>query len=214
MDCGRELEGHQAGLPPGVQEYYADHAEVLAERYESLTFEAVYQELLSLLPALPARAADIGAGTGRDAAALTRLGYSVTAVEPVSEMREAAALRHQAVSVWLGDALPKLSLLEGTFDLLLLSAVWMHLTTDERPRAMARLSELLAPGGRMVVTLRHGPPPRDRRMFDVSALETVELALRYGLRLVYQGGGGDRLGRDEVHWSQLVFEKTESGIQV
>ncbi|MEU5398117.1 class I SAM-dependent methyltransferase [Streptomyces sp. NPDC005963] len=197
-------------LPPGAQAYYAENAEALADRYDSLSFAAVHQEVLPFLPTPPARAADIGAGSGRDAVALMELGYAVTAVEPVRELREAAAHRHRKALVWLEDSLPKLDRLEGEFGLFLLSAVWMHLTNTERPWAMARLGELLTAGGRLILTLRHGPPPRDRRMFDVPASETVELALRYGLRLVHQGGGGDRLGRDEVHWTQLVFEKRDS----
>ncbi|MFI1865262.1 class I SAM-dependent methyltransferase [Streptomyces jumonjinensis] len=191
----------------GVQWYYEQYAGALADRYEGLSFEALYEEVLRCLPAPPARAADIGAGSGRDAAALARMGFRVTAVEPVREMREIAARLHPEDVVWLAEALPELRGVEGAFELLLLSAVWMHLDQDERPVAMARLSELLTEGGRLVVTLRHGQPPRDRRMFDVSAGETVALAAECGLRLVHRGGGEDRLGRGDVHWSQLVFEK-------
>ncbi|MEU5164192.1 hypothetical protein AB0G74_31880 [Streptomyces sp. NPDC020875] len=47
--------------------------------------------------------------------------------------------------------------------------------------------------------------PLDRRMFDIPADETVDLAAGHGLRPLYRGGGADRLGRDEVSWTQLVF---------
>ncbi|MER5769107.1 class I SAM-dependent methyltransferase [Streptomyces sp. NPDC001985] len=202
-----QLNGVGAQPQSGVQWYYAQYAEALAGRYESLGFDALYEEVLAWLPAPPARAADIGAGSGRDAAALARLGYRVTAVEPVREMREISARLHPEEMVRLADALPELPGVTGPFELLLLSAVWMHLDRDERPVAMARLGGLLTGGGRMVVTLRHGEPPRDRRMFDVPADETIALAASCGLRLVHRGGGEDRLGRDEVHWSRLVFEK-------
>ncbi|MFI5617221.1 class I SAM-dependent methyltransferase [Streptomyces sp. NPDC051567] len=201
-----------AGAQPcsGVQWYYAQYAEALAHRYEGLSFDVLYEEVLPWLPTAPARAADIGAGTGRDAAALARAGYRVTAVEPVREMREVASRLHPEELVWLADALPELNAVRGTFDLLLLSAVWMHLDPDERPVAMARLSELLAEGGRLVVTLRHGRPPRDRRMFDVPAEETAALAAAHGLRPLHASTGGDHLGRDGVHWSRLVFEKPQA----
>ena len=41
----------------------------------------------ALIPATPSRVLDVGAGTGRDAAALAALGHSVVAVEPTPELR-------------------------------------------------------------------------------------------------------------------------------
>lgn len=69
------------------------------------------------------------------------------------------------------------------------------------------MADLTAPDGLLVVTLRHGPPPPERRMFDVPAGETVELAARCGFALVQQGAGADQLGRDEVHWSELALRR-------
>lgn len=78
----------------------------------------------------------IGAGTGRDAAALAARGYATTAVEPVREMREVARRLHPDPAItWLDDSLPSPSRLAGPFDLILLSAVWMHLAETERPGA-------------------------------------------------------------------------------
>jgi SAM-dependent methyltransferase len=212
MKTERETGETHTYPPPGVQWYYTQYAEALAGRYELLEFDALYEDLLPVLPEPPGRAADIGAGSGRDAAALARRGYRVTAVEPVPEMRRIGARLHREELAWVADALPELGSLEGTFDLLLLSAVWMHLDEDERPVAMERLAALLADGGRLVMTLRHGKPPRDRRMFDVSQEETLELAADHGLLPVYTGGGGDLLGRPGVRWSRLVLGKaTDAG---
>ncbi|MEU7222521.1 class I SAM-dependent methyltransferase [Streptomyces chrestomyceticus] len=200
-----------AGPAPGVQPYYARSAEALAERYESLRFETVHEHFLPLLPAAPARVADIGAGTGRDAAALAALGHEVTAVEPVPELRRVARRLHPSPAIrWLADSLPALPRLDGAagaFDAILLSAVWMHLDEPDRPAAMRRLHTLLAPGGRLLISLRHGPPPEDRRMYDIPAPETVTLATHHGLRPLQETTGTDHLGRDTVHWSSLAFEK-------
>ena len=48
---------------------------------------------------------------------------------------------------------------------------------------MARVAPLVRPGGLMALSLRHGPVPAGRRMFEVSAQETCELAQRHGLSL-------------------------------
>ncbi|MFH8408619.1 class I SAM-dependent methyltransferase [Streptomyces sp. NPDC018019] len=199
------------GTGPGVQPYYARNATALADRYESLRFETVHQDILTLLPPAPARIADIGAGTGRDAAALAARGHTVLAVEPVPELRADAQRRHPSPAIhWLADALPALPRLDGEtgrLDAILLSAVWMHLEEPARPPAMRRLHALLAPGGRLFLTLRHGPPPPDRTMYDIPAHETVALAVRHGLRPLRHSHGADHLGRDDIHWSTLSFEK-------
>uniref|UniRef100_UPI000519AA47 class I SAM-dependent methyltransferase n=1 Tax=Streptomyces rimosus TaxID=1927 RepID=UPI000519AA47 len=197
--------------PPPAQPYYAQHATELADRYESLAFETVHRDFLPLLPPPPARIADIGAGTGRDAAALAARGHTVLAVEPVPELRALARSLHPSPSIhWLLDALPGLPRLDGEagrLDAILLSAVWMHLPEPSRPPAMRRLHDLLAPGGRLFLTLRHGPPPEDRQMYDIPVHETVALAAQHGLRPLQHAKGIDHLARDHVHWSTLTFEK-------
>ncbi|MFF8944523.1 class I SAM-dependent methyltransferase [Streptomyces sp. NPDC014864] len=171
-----------------------------------MAFEDVHGDLLSWLPSAAGRAVDIGAGSGRDAAALAARGYEVVAVEPAPELRRIAQRLHADVAVaWVDDALPALTGLCGPFDLVLLSAVWMHLDEQERAEGMRRVAELTAPGGCVAASLRHGPPPAGRRMFAVSAAETVALAERFGLVAVHRGGGPDRLSRADVHWSTLVF---------
>ncbi|KAA6213864.1 class I SAM-dependent methyltransferase [Streptomyces albofaciens JCM 4342] len=171
----------------------------------------MHRDFLPLLPPPPARIADIGAGTGRDAAALAARGHTVLAVEPVPELRALARGLHPSPSIhWLSDALPGLPRLRdetGRLDAILLSAVWMHLPEPSRPPAMRRLHDLLAPGGRLFLTLRHGPPPEDRQMYDIPAHETVALATRHGLRPLQHAQAIDHLARDHVHWSTLTFEK-------
>ena len=68
-------------------EGYAETADVLVEQYEDVAFSDTHRAILHLLPTPPARVIDVGAGTGRDAAALAALGHSVVAVEPTMEMR-------------------------------------------------------------------------------------------------------------------------------
>ncbi|MEV5882767.1 class I SAM-dependent methyltransferase [Streptomyces sp. NPDC052020] len=185
---------------------YGEDAEELACRYEGVAFEEVHGELLPWLPALPGRAADIGAGSGRDAAALAARGYEVVAVEPTPELRRFGRRQHDDAAVtWVDAALPALAGVRGPFDLVLLSAVWMHLDERERVEGMRRVAELTAPGGCVAISLRHGPPPAGRRMFAVSAAETVALAGRCGLAVVHRGEGPDLLGRADVRWSTLVF---------
>ena len=125
-------------------EGYAEAANALVKQYEGLTFADVHRDTLHLIPKTPGRVLDIGAGTGRDAAALAALGHSVVAVEPTPELRAEGQRLHAAAAIaWIDDALPDLRQLPegaGRFDLVMLSAVWMHLDPDQRRRAMPRVS--------------------------------------------------------------------------
>ena len=67
---------------PGT-EGYARHAEVLANDWRKISFEDHHRPVLHLIPDAPSRILDVGAGMGRDAAALASMGHAVLAVEPV-----------------------------------------------------------------------------------------------------------------------------------
>ncbi|MEU5539734.1 methyltransferase domain-containing protein [Streptomyces sp. NPDC020362] len=195
--------------PPRGTAGYAEAADALAVQYEEVTFDEVHRDVLEFVPTGPGRILDVGAGTGRDAAALAARGHTVVAVEPTAELREHAQRLHTGSGIdWVADALPHLALRRhpGPFDAVFVTAVWMHLDAEERRHAMGRIAALLVTGGRFFVNLRHGPVPAGRHMFDVSAAETVELGRALGLRTVHRGERPDLHGRDNVRWSSLVLQ--------
>ena len=194
---------------PGTQGY-SDQADSLADSYESIVFDDLYRPLLELLPE-PGKALDIGAGTGRDAAALARRGFQVHAVEPTAELRgHAQRLHPDPEIVWIDDSLPDLAQVHVSrerFDLILMTAVWMHLDECERSHALARIAGLLAPRGRIFMTIRKGPVPAGRRMFDVPIDPLVSQAQSMGLSLLRKYEFSDMLGRKDVSWTMLAFGK-------
>ncbi|MDJ0920915.1 MAG: class I SAM-dependent methyltransferase [Henriciella sp.] len=193
---------------------YANEADDLFERYEARRSADVHKPWSHFFPASPARILDIGAGTGRDAAWFTSLGHHVTAVEPVDEMRTRAQKLHPEPEItWLKDILPDLPdvrALNQTFDMILMHAVWMHLTEPERTSGMATLASLLASGGRIVMSQRHGPVPKGRRMFEIGGEETISLAAQHGLKCLYNIRTGSTAAENmalRIEWTRLVFEK-------
>jgi SAM-dependent methyltransferase len=201
-----------AGRPSGT-EGYADAAEALVVQYESIAFADVHRQVIHLFPVAPGRVLDVGAGTGRDAAAFAALGHRVIAVEPTAELRLRAMALHPSPQIeWLDDSLPDLARLHTcreTFGVVMLSAVWMHLDAPQRRRGMPRVASLVRQGGVLVLSLRHGPVPPGRRMFEVTAPETIGLAEAEHLRLVLRSDHGDGLlGRPGVRWTRLAFAKS------
>jgi SAM-dependent methyltransferase len=124
---------------PGV---YDLKAESLANQYESRTFEEIHGEIIDLLPENAGLVLDVGAGSGRDAAWFAAQGHEVVAIEPAPRMRQLAGSLHPNSRIrWLDDQLPALEsvLRTGlTFDLIWLSAVWMHVPPTSRQRAFRK----------------------------------------------------------------------------
>lgn len=196
--------------------HYDQNANQLVSQYESLTFEHVHPALLDLLPPPGATILDVGAGSGRDAAWLAAKGYDVVAVEPSEAMRTLARQRHASSRIhWIADSLPDLAQVRRlglTFDLILLSAVWMHVPPASRQRALRKLATLLSPNGRIAISLRIGPPDSDRAMYEVTLPELTALAQQFGLRLVRTDDSPDKLGRPGISWTTAVLGLPDDGL--
>lgn len=194
-------------------EGYAKEALSLFDRYERRSAEDVHAAILKYIPTAPANIVDIGAGTGRDAAWFAAQGHDVVAVEPTTEFREPAKKLHPSPRInWLDDSLPELSALRDLsvgFDLVMMTAVWMHLDEDQRQSAISNISAVMRTGAKLFMSLRHGPVPKGRRMFDVSADETIALAASQKLIPLYNINSGSMQPENQatgVTWTKLVFE--------
>jgi SAM-dependent methyltransferase len=190
---------------------YAENAAALAVLYEGLAFDDVHRDILHLIPATRGCILDIGAGTGRDAAALASRGHRAVAVEPTAELRAFGQRLHGGAIAWIDDKLPALDKVHARgerYDLILASGVWMHLDRTEREQAMARIADLLMPAATLSLSLRHGPVPSGRRMFEVSAAETTVLARAHGLEPAHHSTRAALLGQPGVWWDICAFCKT------
>jgi SAM-dependent methyltransferase len=201
-------------VPVSGTEGYAEEAEALFTLYESIPAADAHRTVLHLIPAMPGRVLDIGSGTGRDAAWFAGRGHSVVAVEPTDAMRVPAMALHPSPRIdWLSDSLPDLAVLRArgeTFDLVMLTAVWMHLDEQQRRQAMPNLAALVRPGATIIMKIRHGPVPPGRRMFEVGAEETIALAGIEGLHPVLNLRSESTQERNRVagvSWINLAFMK-------
>jgi SAM-dependent methyltransferase len=196
------LDGYAAAADPA-----------LVARYDSLDPERIYAPVIDLLPQPGARVADIGAGTGRDAAWLAERGCRVVAVEPVAALREAGRAAHGDKDImWIDDRLPALARLRALapFDAMILCAVWHHLDPEDRQAALPGLAAAMAPGAMLILSLRHEPGPPDRTSFPAPPDPTIYAARACGLRMMRRREAGSVSEESRalgVRWTWLAFAR-------
>lgn len=192
-----------------MADIYSEDAERYFEQYHKLDFEAVHHSWLGHLSERPGFALDVGAGSGRDAAALALRGWEVLAVEPAKRLRVLGEQATAGLSVqWIDDRLPELATVRALsyrFDLVLVSAVWMHLPPTQRGRTFRILAELLVRGGTLVITLRHGPSHDERTFYEPDSTELEALARGCSLVTLQVEREEDEESREDVWWETLVF---------
>ena len=213
-------------------QFYNNNASELAQQYLSKSFDEVHQSWSQFLPSIienpNARILDLGAGSGRDAKHLAELAakthstknnIQILATEPAKELSQLGQKTTQGLNVkWLEDSLPALSNVtkqEISFDLILLSAVWMHIPPSDRARSIRKLANLLKPGGKLVISLRHGQTDEEckqRKMHHVCADDLKKLATDVGLFTKLETPKEeDKLGRNHVSWQTVVLQMPDDG---
>jgi SAM-dependent methyltransferase len=200
---------------------YHQGAALFAAQYDALSFEQVHACWQLYWPKAQL-VLDIGAGSGRDALWLAEQDCQVIAVEPATDLLRLGQLKTTGGCVqqdskvqWLQDSLPELAAcyqLNLQFNTILLSAVWMHILPSERARAFRKIANLLAPGGRFVLSLRFGSFTDQRAAYPVTVDEIAALASQFGLVLRYVSDiTADAGGRAGVTWQTLVLELPDDG---
>jgi SAM-dependent methyltransferase len=212
--------------------FYSENAKELSQQYLSKTFDEVHKSWSQFIPSIiensNARILDLGAGSGRDAKHLAELAakthstknnIQIIAAEPAKELSQLGQKTTQGLNIkWVEDSLPALSNVtkqEVSFDLILLSAVWMHIPPSDRARSMRKLANLLKPGGKLVISLRHGQTDQEckqRQMHHVCADELKKLATDVGLFTKLETAKEeDKLGRKHVSWQTVVLQIPDDG---
>jgi len=201
-------------------DYYSKHAGTLSERYNRLDPEDVHQSWKHLIVNKNGLALDVGAGSGRDSRWLASHHWDIVAVEPCKNLREFAQENNTISSssiTWIDDKLPdlkKVRALDYSFNLIVVSAVWMHILEKDRKRSFRILSDLLAPDGILVITLRHGTNANEnseRNFYQVSREELEHFARQRAVISVSSSYDPDKLNRNDVKWETCVFQLPDDG---
>nr|WP_300147358.1 methyltransferase domain-containing protein [Propionicimonas sp.] len=142
---------------------WAGRAHAYAETFAGQCAHTIPVLLDALDPRPGSRLLDVGTGAGAVAAAAVARGCAVTAVDPAADMLELAAVAAPTASL-VRASLPGLPFPDGAFDLVSANFVVNHVP-DPRA-AVSELARVLAPGGRLGVSVWPDDPTPLRRLWD------------------------------------------------
>jgi SAM-dependent methyltransferase len=150
---------------PGYWEASEQRALVLAAEHLGTAFG----------PRTRTRALDVGCGSGRLLPWIAAFAADITASDPDPQR---LALAEPQAAALAGTSTVRLttspvSELDGPFDLVVCSHVIQHIPTADAPRLLARLAELTAPGGRLLISYSRAAVGRES--FTVDAVEDGEV---------------------------------------
>ena len=195
-------------------DFYENNAELLSAQYNSLNPEKLHSNWAHYLPSPPGTALDIGGGSGRDAVWLANKGWNVTVVEPTAAFRKSGQTSSTSNTIiWVDDRLPHLKGLDKSgaeFSLILVSAVFMHLTAQERAESFNVLARLLAENGLLVITLRNVPWQDEREFHFVHVEEIIQLASLKNFTAEILKSSEDQLCREGVTWQTVIVKNMVS----
>jgi 2-polyprenyl-3-methyl-5-hydroxy-6-metoxy-1,4-benzoquinol methylase len=154
---------------------------------------------------------NIGCGTGRDSKWIAEQGFHVVAIDGSQKMLELAdEINNHTHIEYLCDIAPamdKTRALKKKFDVILVHAFLFHLDEEDRQEFYKILKTLVKEECYVYITLRHGPTPQERVMFDISPKELETFATKNAFEYSYIEHREDNLGRKDVSWDHIVLKK-------
>lgn len=194
--------------------FYDGNAPEVAQRYEEVDSSIV---ATAMRLKRHGTVLDVGCGSGRDISKLASLGFEVYGVDASKNLIREANRRHPELEghIVFGALPGGLPFDEQTFDLVICSAVLMHIQPENLPLAMEALAARVGKGGYLLVSVSsnregldsHGRDKNERIFFDHDEKTLSELLQDRGLNLVDRTTSPDSLGRDDIIWLTQVFLK-------
>ncbi|CAA0096466.1 Uncharacterised protein [BD1-7 clade bacterium] len=178
-------------------DFYSKNAATLATQYNQLNPKTLHAAWLYTLPSGLGKLLDIGAGSGRDALWFAEKGWQVTAVEPCSAFIEMIP-EHDNIEI-IRDSLPDLAATPSDVcQLILVSAVWMHLTPLQQAAALTVIKPRMDADTLLIITWRNDTEDSQREFYPVNS----EL---FGSAQIHSTS--DQMGRQDVQWHCAVIKK-------
>jgi len=194
--------------------YYSTNAKDVADRYESV--QSPLAGYFSTVFSPGGKILDIGCGSGRDMAELTRQGYLVYGIDATPEFVQLAQELHPELTDRVSQGvLPDFEVpFGGNFDGVLCSAVLMHIDTADLLTAALSIKRCLKINGRLLISIpSHRPDLTEKerdgngRLFKShTAADLSPIFEGLGFTLIDQWKNQDAMNRHGVEWVTQGFE--------
>ena len=162
MTPKRQLQACAEKISPSSRRVdFSQNAPVYDRRHGAVLSEADTRRIAAAAALTPgARVADLGAGTGRVAIALSELGCDVFAVEPAAGMLQAMRAKAQDLAIAVVSAEgARLPFAEARFDAVVIARL-LYLTADWQD-VLREASRVLTHGGRVLHEWGNGEPDEE-----------------------------------------------------
>jgi len=121
----------------------------LAEEYDNAKMDEFYNFISSYLKGK--RLLDIGCGSGRDIGFYLQKGFEVVGVDPAVEFLKICKLKYPNLKFY-NSSLPNLKLPVKNFDVITLTAVWMHIARIFYTYSIKSLKKYLNKNGKVIIS--------------------------------------------------------------
>ncbi len=190
-----------------TQAYYEQEAKAFFDATVTIDPTPILTPLAeALVPG--ARVLDIGCGSGRDLLWLKNRGFVPHGLEPSPALAKLAE-KHSGCPVTTGDIITTDHFNES-WDGILISGVLVHFPHNTIPDILSRITNALAPGGRLYVSVKEGyglATDNDNRDFYYWQDDTFQAVARNaGLHLLEMTRSASARGNADV-WLGYLFER-------
>jgi 2-polyprenyl-3-methyl-5-hydroxy-6-metoxy-1,4-benzoquinol methylase len=144
-------------------DFYDRNAESYIARTWAIDMSEMHADIYSRL-APGANILDIGTGSGRDALALTQIGFNVDVLEPSKSLLHAFKKRAPDFpGKCFGGTIASQDLPEEHYDFMLAVASLLHIPNDEWPDTMRKLRRISRRGGLLFISTKQQPSGYDQQ---------------------------------------------------
>ena len=191
--------------------FYDRHASEMSSLYDGADMARLYENVVDILPR-GGTILDVGCGSGRDARALQRLGYHVTACDASERMLQIAKEKSDSINPqieYLTKAFPLAGddpFLSRRYDLVLSIAVLMHIPPLEIEMFLNQLSMLVKKDGYALLSWRERHPEDERMYYHVKSEDVLKLCTEAGCSALKSNTACDALGR-AICWQTILMKK-------
>jgi len=197
-------------------DYYDQNAAAVSAKYRAI-HSGVDSYIAEAFPKRGSKILDVGAGSGRDLAALLAREYDAHGIEPSEGLRTQAVVAYPKLKdriLPLGLPLPENETCGGPFDGILCSAVLMHIPQEQLFDAAYSIKRLLKDGGRLLISVSRERPDlsdehrdHDGRLFQPFPPDYLVLLFeRLGFAKLRHWETPDVAGRAGISWVTFLFE--------